>query len=105
MAETAFTDEKTWHKYGFMLAINNKSIRKLYERYKSEHNIGYTIALTDRQRQEFEEAVMKPLCKRFKVLYHRDFVYPGTDWDRQLFTELVNALDVDSIKKKGSELN
>lgn len=100
MVKTAFAPAVTWCRYGYMLAINdNDNIKKCYEWYKKRNNIRHVDPLSDVERLIFEKKFMNLADKKFRELYRRNFAYPGTSWDRQLFTEAVNAMNINSVSE------
>lgn len=77
-------------RYGYRLNLNNFQIRQLYDRYKKSKGLPYFMGISDKQRKEFEESILKEYGKLYQSKYGEKFIYPGHDYQREQMNELIN---------------
>ena len=79
-------------RYGYRLNLKNNQVRQLYDRYKKSKGLPYYMGISDQQRKEFEESILKEYGKLYQQRYGEKFIYPGHDFQRERLNELIDRV-------------
>lgn len=82
----------TFNKYGYRLNLLNTQIRQLYDRYKSSQGLPYFMSISDEQRKEFENSVIREYSKLYQSIYGEKWDYPCHDYQRERMNELIDRV-------------